>query len=163
MPFSSFTLQIWARVNTPLLSVPSGDGLISKQYGSSNDYDGYSLSLSNSGIVVLNMNGSTVNRNYGSSSGVFSNNWALYTIVVRFGGGLSNPSCAYVSARQVISEPNTEVGMISSNAPLQFPRGIQNPGEGYCPADVGAFYLYKTALSQEEVIRNYDATKSRYM
>ena len=32
----------------------------------------------------------------------------------------------------------------------------------FCPADVGAFYLYNTALSQETIIRNFDATKSRY-
>jgi hypothetical protein len=47
-------------------------------------------------------------------------------------------------------------------APLQFPRGIQEANFNFCPADVGAFYLYNTALSQETIIRNFDATKSRY-
>jgi hypothetical protein len=47
-------------------------------------------------------------------------------------------------------------------APLQFPRGIQNTIYNFCPADVGAFYLYNTALSQETIIQNFDATKSRY-
>jgi len=26
----------------------------------------------------------------------------------------------------------------------------------------GAFYLYNAAVSQEDIIRNYDATKARY-
>jgi hypothetical protein len=53
--------------------------------------------------------------------------------------------------------------MSSSTAPLQFPRGLQDTGANFCPADVGAFYLYNTALSQENIIRNFDATKPRYI
>jgi hypothetical protein len=158
-PGSSFTIQIWARVDTSSPEFSSGDGLISKQFGSSSDYDGYSLTLNSSGGVALNMNGSSVNGNYSSSTGVYSNGWALYTIVVRFGGGSANPSYAYVSTRRVVTASNLESGM-PSQAALQFPRGIQ---EGYfCPADVGAFYLYNRAVSQEDIIRNYDVTKTRY-
>jgi hypothetical protein len=159
---SSFTLQIWARVNTASPNFSSGDGLISKQFGLTGGYDGYSLSLNKStNAVILNMNGSSVNGNYPSSANVYSNIWALYTIVVRFGGGTGNPSYTYVSTRRVITAANNENG-IPNQAPLQFPRGIQETGSNFCPADVGAFYLYNTALSQEDIIRNYDATKSRY-
>jgi hypothetical protein len=161
-PFGAFTVQIWARVDTASPNFASNDGLISKQYGSANDYDGYSLGLSSSGVVVLNMNGAGVNGNYFSPAGVYSNNWALYTIVVRFGGGSSNPSYVYVSTRQVRSATNGESGMSSPSAPLQFPRGIQDGPWNYCPADVGAFYLYNAALSQADIIRNFDATKTRY-
>ena len=93
--------------------------------------------------------------------GVYSNGWALYTIVVRFGGGAGSPSYAYVSTRRVITAANSE-SSIPQQAPLQFPRGIQESIFNYCPADVGAFYLYNTAVSQEDIIRNYDATKTRY-
>ncbi len=160
-PFGAFTAQIWARVDTESANFGSNDGLISKQYGWPS-YDGYSLSLSNSGAVVLNMNGSGVNGNSASEAGVYSNGWALYTIVVRFGGGSSNPSYSYVSGRRVVTANNGEFGMPSPNAPLQFPRGIQDEPWNYCPADVGAFYLYNAALSQEDIIRNFDATKTRY-
>jgi hypothetical protein len=159
-PGSSFTIQIWARVDTSSPAFNSGDGLISKQFGSSSDYDGYSLTLNSSGGLSLNMNGSSVNGNYASSTGVYGNEWALYTIVVRFGGRSGNPSYAYVSTRRVVTAANAESGM-PSQAPLQFPRGFQ---DGYfCPADVGAFYLYDRAVSQEDIIRNYDATKARYV
>jgi hypothetical protein len=53
--------------------------------------------------------------------------------------------------------------MPSPTAPLQFPRGIQETNANFCPADVGAFYLYNAALSQEDIIRNFDATKHRYL
>jgi len=108
------------------------------------------------------MNGGSVNENYGSSAGVYSNGWALYTIVVSFGGGSGNPSYAYVSTRRVVTANNGEGSMPSSTAPLQFPRGIQDSIYNFCPADVGAFYLYNTALTQTQIIQNFDATKPRY-
>jgi hypothetical protein len=161
-PFGSFTIQIWARVNTASPNFGSGDGLISKQFGFPT-YDGYSLSLSTSRAVTLNMNGSSVNGNYSSSAGVYSDSWALYTIVVRFGGGSGRPSYTYVSTRRVVTANNGEIGMPSPNANLQFPRGIQETGSNFCPASVGAFYLYNAALSQEDIIRNFDATKHTYI
>ena len=82
---------------------------------------------------------------------------------MRFGGGSGNPSYAYVSGRRVVTANNGEVRMSSSTAPLQFPRGIQDGLFNFCPADVGAFYLYNTALTQEQIIQNFDATKSRYL
>ena len=155
-PGSSFTIQIWARTNALL-----GGGLISKQFGATYDYDGYSLLLSNSGSVSLKMNGGGVDGTYNSSNGVYSNEWALYTIVVRFGGGSGNPSYTYVSTRRVVTANNAESSITNNGAPLQFPKGIQE-GSSFRQADVGAFYLYNTAVSQENIIRNYDATKSRY-
>ena len=159
-PGSAFTVQIWARVNTTSPQFSAGDGLISKQYYAPS-YDGYSLTLGNGGALGFNMNGGFVNGNYGSAAGVYTNNWALYTIVVRFGGGSVNPSYAYVSTRRVVTAENAESSM-PSQAPLQFPRGFQDGSYNFCPADVGAFYLYNAAVSQEDIIRNYDATKARY-
>jgi hypothetical protein len=158
---SAITVQIWARVNTASANFGGGDGLISKQFGPGS-YDGYSLSLNTNGSLYLKMNGGGIDGTYSSSSGVFSSVWALYTIVVRFGGGSTNPSYTYVSTRRVVSGNNTESSIPSNNAPLQFPRGIQDGAFNYCPADVGALYYYNTALSQEDIIRNYDATKERY-
>ena len=158
---SSFTIQIWARVDTSSPNFSAGDGLISKQYYAPS-YDGYSLTLGNRGAIQLNMNGNSVNGNYSSPTGIYSNGWALYTIVVQFGGGSGNPSYTYVSTRRVITGANSET-FIPPSAPLQFPRGFQDSTYNFCPADVGAFYVYNTTVSQEDIIRNYDATKSRYV
>ena len=160
-PFSSFTIQIWARVDTTSPNFTAWDGLISKQFGGVGGYDGYSLNLPSSSAVALKMNGQSVDGTYYSSTGAYSNGWALYTIVVSFGGGSGSPSYTYVSSRRVVTANNSE-GRMPNQAPLQFPRGIQDTVYNFCPADVGAFYYYNTALSQEDIIRNYDATKSRY-
>jgi uncharacterized repeat protein (TIGR02543 family) len=159
---NSFTIQIWARVNTTSPQFAPWDGLISKQ-ASTNTYDGYSLNLSSSSSVVLKMNGGSVDANYPSETGVYSNGWGLYTIVVRYGRGSGNPSYAYVSTRLVVTGNNGESTAPSPNPPLQFPRGVQEGSFNFCPANVGAFYLYNTVLSQEDIIRNYDATKPRYI
>ena len=158
---NSFTIQIWARVNTTSPQFAPWDGLISKQ-ANTNTYDGYSLNLASSSSVALKMNGRSVNGTDYSPVGVYNNDWALYTIVVRYGRGSGNPSYAYVSTRRVVTVNNGETVAPSPNPPLQFPRGIQEANDYFCPADVGAFYLYNTALSQEDIIRNYDATKPRY-
>lgn len=155
----ALTAQIWAKVNS---GFTPGDGLISKQYWSPS-YDGYSLSLNTNNSVVLNMNGSSVNGNYSSGNNVFTTDtWALYTIVVRFGGGSANPSYAYVSTRRVVSANNGETGIPTNTAPIQIPRGIQNSTFNFAPADIGAFYYYSRALTQQEIIQNFDATRARF-
>jgi hypothetical protein len=157
---SPITVQVWAKVNTSSPNFASGDGLISKQFWTPS-YDGYSLSLNTDTSLYLKMNGTTVDGTYSSATGAYNDQWALYTIVVRFGGGSSNPSYTYVSTRRVATGNNNDISIPSNTAPLEFPRGIQSGGN-YCPADIGAFYYYNTALSHEDIIRNYDATKSRY-
>ena len=161
-PFGSFTIQIWARVNTASPNFTPWDGLISKQFGPGS-YDGYSLNLPNANTVALKMNGGSVDGTYYSSGGVYSNDWALYTIVVRFGGGSGNPSYTYVSTRRVVTGNNAESSMPNPTAPLQFPRGLQDTIYNYCPADVGAFYYYNTALTQTQILQNYDATNPTYI
>jgi hypothetical protein len=159
---SNFTLQIWAKVNTTSPNFSAWDGLISKQ-SNLNTYDGYSLSLSSSTTINLNMNGLSKNDSYGPlvSNAYSGNVWALYTIVVRYGGGSANPSLVYVNGRLVVTGNNDETGHPAA-APLQFPRGIQEGATNFAPADVGAFYVYNTALSQETIIKNFDATKAIY-
>jgi hypothetical protein len=157
----AITAQIWANVSSSGLT--GGDGLIGKQYGSSSDYDGFSLSLRTDGSLYLKMNGASVDGTYSSATGVYNTGvWALYTIVVRFGGGSGSPSYAYVSTRRVVSGSNSESSIPSNTAPLQLARGIQDSTFNFAPCQIGAFYYYNTTVSQEDIIRNYDATKSQY-
>jgi hypothetical protein len=153
---TSLTIHVWAKILTGATG-----GIISKQYGSPS-YDGYSLGIGANNSMYLKMNGQSVNDTYYSSNNVIvRDQWAMYTIVVRFGGGSGNPSKAYVSVRNIISGNNNESG-IPSHAPIQIPRGLQEGGN-YANAYVSAIYYYNTALSHETVIRNYDATRSRYL
>lgn len=164
----AITAQIWAKVDP---SLNSGDGLISKQYGggSGKDYDGFRLSVNTDGSFTFGANGQATNDTHISPPNKYSTGvWALYTLVFQFNQKSINtvvqqnykPSYVYVSPYSVYSAKYAD-NSIPNNAPLRLAQGIQDGGN-FCPCDIGAFYYYNTALSQEDIIRNYDATKSRF-
>lgn len=153
------TAQVWARVDS---SFTGGDGIIGKQYWSPS-YDGFSLSLNTNNSSYLKMNGASVDGTYGSPAGVFTTGtWTLFTAVVCFGGRSTNPSYVYINPFRVATGNNAESSIPNNTAPLQFPRGINNGIYNYCPADIGQIFYYTDNLTQEDIIRNYDATKARY-
>lgn len=147
---SSFTLQVYGQLS----SFVAGEGLLSKQYGSSGGYDGYSLMLTGTNGLALYMNGASVNGNYSSANNVLSlNTWTLFTIVVRFGGGSTNQSKVYVNTTEVISVSNSESGISQSQAPIRIASGIHE-GTPYSAMKVGAFALYNRALTPTEISDN---------
>jgi len=151
-PGSSFTLQIYGQVT----SFVSGEGILSKQFGSSGGYDGYSLMLAGTNGLSLYMNGGSINGNYSSANNVFSTNtWTLFTIVVRFGGGSSNQSKVYVNGTEVVSVANTESSISAANAPIRIASGIHE-GTPYSAMKIGAFAMYNRALTPTEISDNYN-------
>ena len=151
-PGSSFTLQVYGQVT----SFVSGEGILSKQFGSSGGYDGYSLMLAGTNGLSLYMNGGSINGNYSSANNVFSTNkWTLFTIVVRFGGGSSNQSKVYVNSAEVVSVANTESSISAANAPIRIASGIHE-GTPYSAMKIGAFAMYNRALTPTEISDNYN-------
>ena len=149
---SAFTVQLWAKVNT----FTAGRGLFSKQFGASNDYDGYSVHMTGTNALTLNMNGQSVNGNYSSPSNVFTlNTWTLFTAIVRFGGGAGNQSKVYVNSTEVISASNGESGIPSASGPMRIASGIQE-GTPWSALKVGAFAMYNRALTPTEITDNYN-------
>jgi len=149
---------VWAYVT----SFVANEGVISKQYGASGGYDGFSLVFNTSNRLQLNMNGLSVNGNYLSGNNVFSTNtWTMFSCVVRFGGGAGNPSLAYVNTTQVISASNSESSIPNNTAPLRLVSGIQE-GSPYPACQIGSFYYYNRALSASEISTMFDATRERF-
>jgi hypothetical protein len=149
---SSFTIQIYGQIN----SFVAGKGILSKQYGSSGGYDGYSLMLNGTNGLALYMNGASINGNYSSANNVVSlNTWTLFTIVVRFGGGASNQSKVYVNTSEVVSVSNTESGISQPQAPIRIASGIHE-GTPYSGMKIGAFAMYNRALTPTEISDNLD-------
>ena len=151
---SAITIQMWAKIS----SATANDGLFSKQFGSAS-YDGFSLVTGNNNKLQLNMNGAVVNGIYASGSNNVwtTNTWYLFTAIVHFGGN----SKVYVNTSKVIDVNNAESSMPSPNAPLRIGQGIQDSA-GHPAMDVGQFYFYNKALTEQEITDNYNATKSRY-
>lgn len=146
------TVQLWARVNTSI----SGKGLLSKQFGSSGGFDGYTLGVNGNNSLVLNMNGATLNDSYVSVNNVFTTNtWTLFTAIIRFGGGSANQSKVFVNSTEVLSAPNTESGISQTSASIRLASNLQGYNE-FSALKIGAFAFYNRALSVSEITSNYN-------
>ncbi len=161
---NALTVQVWMKIES---TYSDGDGLFSKQYGSSQNNDGYSLLLKSNNSIGLYMNGDSVNGQYiSTSNNVWSvDTWHLFTAVVRFGGGSANPSKVYVDTTEISLSSggqNTETAITNNNAPFRIASGIQETSAQYTPCKFAAMYVYDRALSSLDVFRNYQATKDRY-
>jgi hypothetical protein len=156
---SAVTAIIWAYIT----SYAANDGIISKQYGATGGYDGFSYVFNTNNRMMLNMNGGSVNGNYVSAStNVFSlNTWTMFTCIPRFGGTTTNPSKGYVNTTEVISVANSESSIPSNNAPIRLASGIQE-GSPYPACQIGSFYYYNRALSAAEITSIYNTTKTRF-
>lgn len=161
---NALTVQVWMKVES---TYSDGDGLFSKQYGSSQGFDGYSLLLKNNNSIGLYMNGDSIDGQYVSTSdNVWTPDfWHLFTAVIRFGGGSANPSKVYVDTTEITLSSggeNNETSIPNNNAPFRIASGIQDVSPQYTPCKFAAMYVYDRALSSVDVFRNYEATKSRY-
>jgi hypothetical protein len=150
------TAIIWAYVT----SYTAADGLISKQFGAGT-YDGFSLVFSASNRLQLNMNGGSVNGIYVGTNTIPLNTWTMFTCVPRFGGGVGNPSKAYMNTTEVISAANGESSIPVNTAPLRLVSGIQEFSP-YPACRVGSFYYYNRALTTEEITTMFESTRTRF-
>lgn len=150
-----FTIQIWARIN----NVGTQGTLVSKMFGSTDDYDGYNFIYLSNSALQLHLNGSSRDNKFPTSANVISNGWRLYTANVQFGNGGGRQNKIFINGRQVLSAISTESGIPNPDQNLTFPAGFG--GDGEC--DVGQFYYYNTELSVTQIIQNYDASKPRYL
>ena len=148
-----FTIQMWVRIN----NIGSQGTLVSKVFTSSS-YDGYALGYRTDTRLQLHENGNSQVNYFNSDTGVLSSGWVLYTANIQFGNGGVRENKLFVNGRQVLTVINTD-SISSVNQNLTFPTGFY--GEGEC--DIGQFYYYNTELTTQQIIQNFDATKSRYI
>jgi hypothetical protein len=148
----ALTIQTWINLS----SYNDKDRIIEKFQS-----DGYSLQTRTNNALQLNMNGATKNDDFISANNSISlNQWNLITLVLRWNGGVSNPSKVFVNNTQVISGVNTETSLGTNTGSLKFNAGIQISREPV--AKMGAIYIYTKELSTAEIQENFDATKLRF-
>lgn len=150
---------VWAYLATE----QSGKGIFSKMYGSSYGYDGYTLVFSSNLNLTLIMNGSSQNNYFSTTSNnVYSlTTWQMFTGVICFGGNINNPSKIYVNGIKVLFANSVESGL-NPTAPIMIPRGIQE-GSNYSNCRIGAVYYFDNALTDQDVVDIYNATKANYV
>ncbi len=148
-----FTIQMWVKIN----NIGSQGSLVSKVFGSPS-FDGYALGYRVDNSLELHENGLAQVYYFSSPTNVIINGWALYTANIQFGNGGGRTNKIFVNGRQVVNRTSNDTGIPAPTQNITFPTGFY--GEGEC--DIGAFYYYNTELTVEQIIQNYDATKTRY-
>jgi hypothetical protein len=150
---NTFTYMFWGKIE----SYSSFNSIVSKQFdGSPGGYDGFCLCLDTGNKLILAENGNALNDGYVTSANAFTlNTWTLFTAVVRFGGGSSNPNKIYVNGNEVLSQGNLETG-IANNTPSITVAAGYNGNSKFAGITMGALAIYNRALSAAEVQTSYD-------
>lgn len=148
------TTMVWAKVTT----FTTGRGLFNKMWGSTNGWDGFSLSLSGTNGLTLSMNGNSYNDIVASGNNVFSlNTWTLFTTVTCFGGSTTRPSYVYVNGNStpIITVNNLDPSIPQPGAPIQI-ANVQYNSAAVANMKVGAFAYYNRSLTTQEISDSYN-------
>ena len=152
---------VWAYITTE----QDGKGIFSKMYGGTNDYDGFALSFLANRNLRLNLNGSSIDNRFDSTTNnVYDlNTWTMFSGVICFGGNTSHPSKVYVNGSGIpVITANSQESYISyPTAPIIVPSGIQT-GYTISSCKIGAVYYYDSELSDSDIVDIYDSTKANY-
>jgi hypothetical protein len=160
---SQITLETWIR-STALANVPHGDGVFSK---------GLSTDL-NSGVYELNLvNTTTANRpsfrmRIGSSTPLYSPTNILielntiYNIVCTYNGSIMR---IFINGVESGSGLVTSGLIQNSTQPLSI--GVRyvhtiTPNDSYFSGNIYISKIYNKALTTSEILKNYNATKTRF-
>jgi hypothetical protein len=156
----NFTLSAWININT----LPTNGNLQSLlcKYDNFPGAGGYDLRIyNNSGTMQIGLvttNGSSTGG--GDINYTFSTNiW--YQIVSVYDGSFSN---IYINGQYVNRVTNT-INAISNNKPLNIARFGEYMGgllTRYFNGNISQNLIYNRALSQQEVLQNFNATRARF-
>jgi hypothetical protein len=139
---SSGTISAWAKTNSPGASYR---GIIAKQ-------GAYGLFYVD-GVLVAYDWPADVPRSTGIN--IADNTWK--NVVLTYQSGVSNGTKIYINGISVL---NTTITIQSQVANL-FGGAEANAGQ-YAACQISSFNMYNRALTAQEVLQNYHATKGRY-
>ncbi len=148
----NFTLSCWVK------SSVYGDRAILGNFGPSSNYSGFNLNIqpSNKFVFLTGSQSSTPSYTYLYADNTFSlNTWYHVT-------GLRRNGTNYLYINGVLqSSTNTQV-VASSAQNFYLARWYSNLTGYYHYGNIGIVSLYNKALSSDEILQNYNATKKKY-
>jgi hypothetical protein len=157
----SISYNVWANI----ASFVDNDGILTKELGNivGSAFHGFGLIMMTPGQKLrLNMWGSSTNGSYVTSGSVFTlNKWHMFTAVVNYNGGNDRKSKIYVDGALVLEAANTETSY-NTSASLMIGRGAQTVILYSPQASFGDVHYYSRELTKNEILNNYNLTKSRY-
>jgi len=154
------TIQVWVKLDAlpPTTTQFPIFGKLSSSFG----FDGYWGGIStNSGQWVALTNGTTFQRSPNSGAIVASiNTWYLFTFISQITAA-TNSSKLYLNTTLVGATAHGSDTYSESN-PLYLGYIGSGVGSYYLNGKIGACYFYTKGLSDQEIIDNYNSTKSKY-
>jgi len=145
----NFTISCWVK------SSVYGDRAILGNFGPSSNYSGFNLNIQPSGKFAF-LTGSQPNATYLYADNTYNlNTWYHVT-------GLRRNGTNYLYINGVLqSSTNTQV-VASSAQNFYLARWYSNLTGYYHYGNIGIVSLYNKALSSDEILQNYNATKKKY-
>ncbi len=146
----SQTINIWFLYT----SIPGNGVSVMGKHDSVGSYNGYNMFLY-SGVVACQFKPSS-NTDAGSvSTDVSANTWTLITLKFTIGSTLT----IYKNGNKISTNALSSVTMTTQ--PIRIGRSIDTYWSAL-PGRVASVQIYSRELSDDEVLQNYNATKSRF-
>ncbi len=145
------TLASWVNVS-------SGGDIINKYYSGSTN--GYRVRVTTSGVSVYYFQSGFTNytTNYDSVSGtILSNTWYYITVTVNSGGVTIYINGNSVGTRSWVGTPGAPT--TAQDVSIGVYPGTSN---NYFSGKISSSQIYNRALTTQEILQNYNATKSRF-
>jgi hypothetical protein len=142
--YSQITLSTWARRN----DTNSFRSLIGKYRGDPPQTESYELLFNNSAGIRFHVTTSPIDYNISTTTGVW------YNVVGTYNGTTAK---LYLNGTEV-SSGNRTAGINSVN----FRIGASPRGANYNNGNISQVSIHNRALTAEEILQNYNSTKSRY-
>jgi hypothetical protein len=154
------TIQVWVKLDAlpPTTTQYPVFGKLSSSFG----FDGYWGGIySNTGQWRAVTNGSIQQRITTSGATAASiNTWYLFTFISQITGA-TNSTKMYINTTLVGATAHGSDSYSESN-PLYLGYIGSGVGSYYLNGKIGACYFYTKGLSDQEIIDNYNSTKSKY-
>ena len=147
---SSQTINIWFLYT----SIPGNGVSVIGKHDSAGSWNGYNMGLYN-GVVFCQFKPSS-NTDAGSvSTNMSANTWTLITLKFTIGSTLT----LYKNGNKISTNALSSVTMTSQ--PLRIGQSVDTYWSAL-PGRVASLQIYSRELSDDEVLQNYNATKSRF-
>lgn len=152
------TVQVWVNVAAfPAINFNPLFGRISSSF----EYDGYFCAVNSDGTLKSFTNGRTRQRERDSDLAMTQGQWHMVTFITQLTGD-PGTTRVYLDKQLAIS---TQHGADTYSETNDFHIGHSGDGLGfpYLNGKIGEVHFYTRSLTQNEVVANYDFTKTRYI
>jgi hypothetical protein len=148
----NFTYNIWAKRNGNNSSTIHG--LISNEWHT--DFTGVSMALLNNNTsIAIEVGNGTTRPSYSLTSPVSNLNWTNYTLI-------NNTGVFYVYVNGILLDSRSITVLQNSTRQITIGRWAPSYSDYFINGEISIASVYNRAISDSELLQNYNATKTRF-